>query len=564
MFYGTFVLAKKGPLAKVWLAAHWDKKLTKANIFDTDVEKTVEDIISPKVKLALRTSGHLLLGVVRIYSRKQKYLFTDLGEACAKIRMAFRPGMVDLPPEEATARPEAITMPEVFHNFETAVAEIGGNVEERFTINPERAAEITMAEDLPTIRTNAEIFDNLDLGGDFELTNVNVKDISEAEVARANNSVMEAPNHTPIKPMPTSDDSILQEKELNPKLEARHQREAMGESRDFDEDANQMVGAMNIDNIDILHIGEGEAMDIDQNGPAASRGEGFVLEQVDEAVVKERGRAKRKRKLVVDQSLSLSSAQIRDQLQSCDDLLVPKCFPPPTKKALTWKEMAGCEQLFSKPTYPFITPELADLVSRNYTSGVFEHQQKHQEMVNLDDVPHDDQLGGDDQPGAHHVDHLVLDQSSGQHDAMDQLPGDDWIGEEAAGAPPSAEKGEGDHVAEARQEGEGSRALANEPQEADSDGNDATGDTEEKQTEEMEQKRWTKRTHQVLRMITRGLQDKDDIGFSYVTKNCNRKLAASRFYTCLLLAKEGTIKVQQSEAFADIHIQRGPSFTEAY
>ena len=40
--------------------------------------------------MALRTSGHLLLGVVRIYSRKQKYLIHDLGEACAKIRMAFR------------------------------------------------------------------------------------------------------------------------------------------------------------------------------------------------------------------------------------------------------------------------------------------------------------------------------------------------------------------------------------------------------------------------------------------------------------------------------------------
>ena len=90
MFYGAFVLAKKGPLAKVWLAAHWDKKLTKAHIFETDVEQTVNDIISPKIKMALRTSGHLLLGVVRIYSRKQKYLIHDLGEACAKIRMAFR------------------------------------------------------------------------------------------------------------------------------------------------------------------------------------------------------------------------------------------------------------------------------------------------------------------------------------------------------------------------------------------------------------------------------------------------------------------------------------------
>ena len=90
MFYGTLVLAKKGPLAKVWLAAHWDKKLTKAHVFETDVESTVDSIISPQMKLALRTSGHLLLGVVRIYSRKQKYLLHDLGEACAKIKMAFR------------------------------------------------------------------------------------------------------------------------------------------------------------------------------------------------------------------------------------------------------------------------------------------------------------------------------------------------------------------------------------------------------------------------------------------------------------------------------------------
>lgn len=90
MFYGAIVLSKKGPLAKVWLAAHWDKKLTKAHVFETDVGSTVESIISPQIKLALRTSGHLLLGVVRIYSRKQKYLLHDLGEACAKIKMAFR------------------------------------------------------------------------------------------------------------------------------------------------------------------------------------------------------------------------------------------------------------------------------------------------------------------------------------------------------------------------------------------------------------------------------------------------------------------------------------------
>ena len=77
MFYTHYLLAKKGPLAKVWLAAHWEKKLTKTHIFETDLKVSVEAIVHPKVKLALRTSGHLLLGVVKIYNRKLNYLMGD-------------------------------------------------------------------------------------------------------------------------------------------------------------------------------------------------------------------------------------------------------------------------------------------------------------------------------------------------------------------------------------------------------------------------------------------------------------------------------------------------------
>lgn len=44
--------------------------------------------------MALRTSGHLLLGVVRIYHRKAKYLLADCNEAFIKIKMAFRPGRI--------------------------------------------------------------------------------------------------------------------------------------------------------------------------------------------------------------------------------------------------------------------------------------------------------------------------------------------------------------------------------------------------------------------------------------------------------------------------------------
>lgn len=52
MFYAHFVLAKKGPLARIWLAAHWDKKLTKAHVFETNIEKSVDGILQPKVGLS--------------------------------------------------------------------------------------------------------------------------------------------------------------------------------------------------------------------------------------------------------------------------------------------------------------------------------------------------------------------------------------------------------------------------------------------------------------------------------------------------------------------------------
>ena len=51
MFYAHFVLSKRGPLAKIWLAAHWEKKLTKAQVYETDIDSTVDAILEPKVRI---------------------------------------------------------------------------------------------------------------------------------------------------------------------------------------------------------------------------------------------------------------------------------------------------------------------------------------------------------------------------------------------------------------------------------------------------------------------------------------------------------------------------------
>ncbi|KAN0064898.1 sister chromatid cohesion protein 1 [Thecaphora frezii] len=111
MFYSEVILAKKGPLARVWLAAHMERKLSKTQFLQTSIEKSVSAIMGQEVvPMALRLSGQLLLGVVRIYSRKAKYLLEDCNEALLKIKMAFRSGAVDMTSDQLNISRNAITL----------------------------------------------------------------------------------------------------------------------------------------------------------------------------------------------------------------------------------------------------------------------------------------------------------------------------------------------------------------------------------------------------------------------------------------------------------------------
>lgn len=114
MFYSESLLAKTGPLARVWLASNLERKLTKQNVLQSDLENNVKDIIGQgQAPMALRLSGQLLLGVVRIYSRKARYLLDDCSDALTKIKHAFRPGNVDLPANQShTAAAGALTLPD--------------------------------------------------------------------------------------------------------------------------------------------------------------------------------------------------------------------------------------------------------------------------------------------------------------------------------------------------------------------------------------------------------------------------------------------------------------------
>ncbi|KAF9275953.1 sister chromatid cohesion protein 1 [Mortierella alpina] len=133
MFYSEAILSKKGPLAKVWLAAHWERKLSKNQFLQTNLHNSVDAIMgADQAPMALRLSGQLLLGVARIYSRKTKYLLEDCNEALVKIKVAFRSdanskdsnllmldgAAADLPGDQSRAAFNAITVPDAMTEFD--------------------------------------------------------------------------------------------------------------------------------------------------------------------------------------------------------------------------------------------------------------------------------------------------------------------------------------------------------------------------------------------------------------------------------------------------------------
>ncbi|ETE61770.1 Double-strand-break repair protein rad21-like protein 1, partial [Ophiophagus hannah] len=118
MFYMQLLMNKRGPLSKIWLAAHWDKKVTKAHIFECNLEDTIEKILSPK--LHHPTVSYILY---------------------------FSLGLVDLPKGNSEANYDAITLPEEFYDFDTQLPDMNAiEVAEHFTLHQSKIEDITLTE----------------------------------------------------------------------------------------------------------------------------------------------------------------------------------------------------------------------------------------------------------------------------------------------------------------------------------------------------------------------------------------------------------------------------------
>ncbi|XP_067904969.1 double-strand-break repair protein rad21 homolog [Heterodontus francisci] len=399
MFYATLFLSKRGPLAKIWLAAHWDKKLTKAHVFECNLETTVESIISPKVKIALRTSGHLLLGVVRIYHRKAKYLLADCNEAFTKIKIAFRPDIVDLAEENLEATYNAITLPEEFHDFSNQLPDVDAiDVAEHFTLNQSTAEAITLREDMCGILQDNGFGDDYGVLSNSGILDENLMSTGESILPQTpENNFTNAVKKTLAL---NGDKNSFQNDGFGDEGAAYMLEELLsGEAENAFVDFADAKGSITKDlpnkKTPTDMTGDSDVPDsllqaentlCEQTTLLLNEEEGFALQPVDTIVSSERKRGKRRRKLTVDCVKELDSKTIRDQIGDFSDIIATIELAPPTKKLMIWKETGGVEKLNSQPAQPLINYRLLKLFRQSLRKNLPREQTDQSNIVERSDI----------------------------------------------------------------------------------------------------------------------------------------------------------------------------------
>ncbi|NWI28733.1 RD21L protein, partial [Sula dactylatra] len=608
MFYMHVLVNKRGPLAKIWLAAHWEKKLTKAHIFECNLETTIEKIISPKFTIALRTSGHLLLGVVRIYHRKAKYLLADCSEALTKMKTAFRPGLVDLPEENFEAAYQSITLPEEFHDFETPLPDLNAiDVAEHFTLNQSRAEDITLTEDY---ESNILLCDRNFGERNEEPDALRKQSFFDTSILMSSNSLVADHNSASVN----GDKSALRENTCC------FEHDSFGD----EEDAADMIEILLRDeqnglDKDILDMEEDHPLsqDLPENSTAIEsncvdttikkvshptnetilflKEEGFVLKPVDDTAVTQR-KNKRKRKLLVDVDKELSCNAIYNQLNNCTDILAPLDLAPPTKKTMVWKKSGGVDKLLSHATQPVVHAKLQMLFAKCFKSHGFKMRrngmQKDSEMEETRKKQDTTEEPSYLQESAPSETERKIRNDSFMLTSQNNRTETDNCGETIVSSFHKFERPKCiywfhfmlvSHLKQGGMAFSESSSLANnslgpeaEIQQAELNVHVREADNSglfqgrtvfflrnirKKNGKDSEEIRWSKRTLQFLKTLQH-LKRSGVCSFSLrelCWKN-NRKEAAAKFYIFLVLKKQSVIELSQSAPFADITATLGPMF----
>ncbi|XP_036386717.1 double-strand-break repair protein rad21-like protein 1 [Megalops cyprinoides] len=546
MFYTQLFMSKRGPLAKIWLAAHWEKKITKAHVFECNLETTIKDIMSPQVKIGLRTSGHLLLGVVRIYSRKAKYLLADCNDAVLKIKVAFRPGQTDLPSENMEATFKAITLPEEFPDFDSQLPDVNAiEVADHFSLNQCRTEDITLKEDLG----NSFLLLETDFGEESHLHQDGLFDVSFPSLATPGDGfgdeemglgLLDFMAYTTEDAMPL----VFTPDDAKNEIPATPPPTAVSKEEGHPDAPYPQPNA--------------EISTLDETTLLANEEEGFALEPVSVTPSSERKRVKTKRRLLVDREKELSNEEIRNQIADSSDLVVPLDMAPPTRLLMEWKETGGVEQLLRHHCVPVIHPYLKQLFPKNMlprrgrTEGGAEDREPEKMRT----------LHESEQSMLGVVDNSSILQETRDRDctfcSLEATPLQTAAGSKKRTTPDRHRESEQSVTEVSLPPSEDSMCVHPSGQEREPLLSQSQSALD---SQDLEEKRITSRAQNLLHIL-RSQSAGRSTAFSLqeLIGRCSRSQASATFYCFLVLKKQKALDLRQDVPYADITATPGPAF----
>ncbi|KAF4130892.1 Conserved region of Rad21 / Rec8 like protein [Phytophthora infestans] len=575
MFYSQIILAKKGPLGKIWLAAHWDKKLNKQQIFTADIHSSVQSILNPQVPLALRVSGHLLLGVVRIYSRKVKYLYTDCSEALVKIKLAFRPGVVDLPANNQQAASHSINVSN-FGEFEAEVtysieAIAAPSLDEWIAASSQtlaRRQDITLADPLDRVREANGFAERdviamedsfgggegdwqaFDLDDNFGSSGLDISAVSDVEMAREADAPM----------LPLDDSGIL-----NAGDKDRSSIITEGDQPEFGYTEASFEMPLEVDNPMDDHVDvSGGALDVSADLNVSINGSTRAsLDAALGSVEMEPNRPKKKRKIARDTVTELTSASLKRGMEDTSSI---------TRRGITYQTRAKTSEfdlqtgadMFSRPCMATMSEELLKMFKVTMKKRKFPFSVKAQDedveltrrmssnsRLSTNSTGLDVTNGSCDAPMLHDIEdenHFEFaDMGLPELERVDEtFPNYD------VGAPFEPEQDLEDLNVDIE------LGAVNDIR---SEANGGTqGDRVEASTA---QHKWHPHTVKVMKVLRKALDDKDEVTYKQLTKKTqDRRTAAALFFELLQLKTLDYVNVEQPAPYADIKISKAARFAE--
>ncbi|KAK9765755.1 sister chromatid cohesion protein 1 [Basidiobolus ranarum] len=571
MFYSEAILSKKGPLAKVWLAAHWERKLSKAQFLQANIQSSVGAIVGgDQPPMALRLSGQLLLGVVRIYSRKARYLLEDCNEALVKIKMAFRPGMVDMPSEQAVASFNTITLADNITEFDILLPDPDFNIQNWEALEAptqdsqivSRPQDITLQEGLGTATIDVGLGRDDLFGQGFE-----VEEGRELDLGLEDD----------FRPAPLGDDSMDIEvgRDAQPELsfsidgpaditldEGKLGMEPLGELPEFSFEAK--AGEENL--FDDMDLGLDRPQEVELVEPPMVV-EDEVIEEQEQTMLEMPAmvaparlvsRQSRKRKLIVDQVIELPSDHISGQLKDTSDITQEEAYLPVSRKMMRLKQIQdeGAHYYLSLNGPQNVVPELLGLFTRELVKDqqTVPETEESREAFGLEIEEELMPSIPVDEPGISSFDFsepALIEEETIAAEVSEQVP---MLPEEM----PTEDVGEG--ISQVP----GSPVLSiTGEQSTEGLGRSEIFDAEEiEEPEAGTEAAFSKSTVKTMHLLRTEIQKAADPGMEKSTSlkyrniagNATRTDAVKFFFELLVLSTKDVVKVKQSEPYGDIEI----------